>query len=111
MTILARANQLELRLTRDPAEITAAQQLRYRVFYEEMGAVPTAEMQAARLDADLFDRSPTIWSSSIWTGHPRERLAWSAATGCFANRSPKAAAASIPRASSTSARCAARVAR
>jgi L-ornithine Nalpha-acyltransferase len=55
MTILARANQLELRLTRDPAEITAAQQLRYRVFYEEMGAIPTAEMQAARLDADPFD--------------------------------------------------------
>jgi putative hemolysin len=55
MTILARANQLELRLGRDPSEIEAAQRLRYRVFYEEMGAVPTAAMRASRMDADRFD--------------------------------------------------------
>ncbi|MGD9508595.1 MAG: GNAT family N-acetyltransferase [Geminicoccaceae bacterium] len=55
MTILARVNQLELRLTRDPDEIEAAQRLRYRVFYEEMGAVPTAAMSATGVDADEFD--------------------------------------------------------
>jgi putative hemolysin len=55
MTILARVNQLELRLARDPAEIEAAQRLRYRVFYEEMGAVPSPAMRASRIDADAFD--------------------------------------------------------
>lgn len=55
MTILARANQLELRLSRDPVAIEAAQRLRYRVFYEEMGAVPTSAMLASRIDADRFD--------------------------------------------------------
>ena len=34
MTVLARANQLELRVTTDAAEIAAAQRLRFRVFYE-----------------------------------------------------------------------------
>jgi putative hemolysin len=55
MTILARANQLELRLTRNRDEIEAAQKLRYRVFYEELGAVPTDAMRVARIDADGFD--------------------------------------------------------
>ncbi|MFM8988421.1 MAG: GNAT family N-acetyltransferase, partial [Alphaproteobacteria bacterium] len=43
------------RLARDAAEVEAAQRLRYRVFYEEMGAAPTAEMRAARRDFDRFD--------------------------------------------------------
>jgi L-ornithine Nalpha-acyltransferase len=55
MTILARAHQLELRLSRDPVEIEAAQRLRYRVFYEELGAVPTRVARAARIDRDRFD--------------------------------------------------------
>jgi L-ornithine Nalpha-acyltransferase len=55
MTVLARANQLELRVTTDAAEIAAAQRLRFRVFYEEMGAVPTAAMRAAGMDGDAFD--------------------------------------------------------
>ena len=55
MTFLARANQLELRLSRDPREIEAAQRLRYRVFYEEMDAVPTPAMRESRIDADRFD--------------------------------------------------------
>ena len=57
MTILARANQLELRLSRDPVAIEAAQRLRYRVFYEEMGAVPTPAMLASRIDSDRFDET------------------------------------------------------
>ena len=55
MTVLARANQLELRLTRDAAEIAAAQRLRFRVFYGEMGAVPTPAMRVAGRDVDEFD--------------------------------------------------------
>lgn len=55
MTIIARANQLELRLVQAGPEVEAAQRLRYRVFYEEMGAAPTAEMRVTRRDADRFD--------------------------------------------------------
>jgi len=46
---------LEARLARDAAEVEAAQRLRYRVFYEEMTATPSAEMHAARRDFDRFD--------------------------------------------------------
>jgi len=37
------------------AEIEAAQQLRYRVFYEEMSAIPTPQMRAQRRDFDKYD--------------------------------------------------------
>jgi putative hemolysin len=50
-----RAGDLELRLAESEAEVAAAQALRYRVFYEEMAATPTAEMAAARRDFDSFD--------------------------------------------------------
>ncbi|MGE5504766.1 MAG: GNAT family N-acetyltransferase [Actinomycetota bacterium] len=49
------ADTLEVRLAADAEEIAAAQALRYRVFYEEMGAKPTAEAAARRIDADDFD--------------------------------------------------------
>ena len=49
------ARALEARLARDAAEVEAAQRLRYRVFYEEMTASPTAEMRAAGRDFDRFD--------------------------------------------------------
>ena len=55
MTTIARVQTLELCLTNDAALVAAAQRLRYRVFYDEMGAVPSAAMQASRLDADRFD--------------------------------------------------------
>lgn len=48
-------NPLEVRLARDSGEIAAAQRLRYRVFYEEMAARPTAEMAATGRDFDRFD--------------------------------------------------------
>ena len=50
-----RAGTLEVRLARDAGEIAAAQALRYRVFYQEMGAHPTVEMALARRDFDDFD--------------------------------------------------------
>jgi putative hemolysin len=50
-----RAGNLGLRLAEDAAEVDAAQALRYRVFYEEMGARPDAATRAARRDSDEFD--------------------------------------------------------
>src|SRR6266851_594459 len=43
------------RLAERPSEVAASQALRYRVFYEEMGAEPTPEMALARRDFDRFD--------------------------------------------------------
>ena len=50
------AGNFEVRLARTPAEIDAAQALRYRVFYEEMAAKPSPEMALERRDFDEFDR-------------------------------------------------------
>jgi putative hemolysin len=46
---------LEVLLATSAAEVEAAQRLRYRVFYDEMGAKPTPEMAAAGRDFDEFD--------------------------------------------------------
>ncbi len=50
-----RVGSLEIRLAETPAEIEAAQELRYRVFYQEMTAQPTPEMAAQKRDFDSFD--------------------------------------------------------
>jgi putative hemolysin len=49
------ADRLEVRLAENAAEVAAAQALRYRVFYEEMGAKPTGDMRARLADFDDFD--------------------------------------------------------
>jgi len=49
------SGSLEVRLASGEDDILAAKQLRYRVFYDEMGAVPTAAARASRLDEDPFD--------------------------------------------------------
>jgi putative hemolysin len=49
------AGALELRLVRNQAELEAAQQLRYDVFYRERGARPTAQMERLGRDIDRFD--------------------------------------------------------
>jgi putative hemolysin len=49
------AGGLEVRLASSSVEIEAAQRLRYRVFYDEMGAKPTPEMAASGRDFDDFD--------------------------------------------------------
>lgn len=49
------AGNLTARLASTPADVDAAQALRYRVFYEEMRAVPSAEHRARRRDFDAFD--------------------------------------------------------
>jgi len=49
------AGSLEVRLAASAAEIRRAQALRYRVFYEDMGAVAGAGAFLSRRDADRFD--------------------------------------------------------
>lgn len=52
---LGRIGSLEVRLARGPEEIAAAQEVRYRVFHEELGARSTAAAVLDRRDADRFD--------------------------------------------------------
>ncbi|CAA7624509.1 GNAT family N-acetyltransferase [Magnetospirillum sp. UT-4] len=51
----AGGSRLEVRLAASDEEIAAAQALRYRVFYDEMGARPSAAMAARGSDFDDFD--------------------------------------------------------
>ncbi|HEX2592492.1 MAG TPA: GNAT family N-acyltransferase [Rhizomicrobium sp.] len=53
--VLAVTGALEVRLAETDGEIEQAQRLRYRVFYEEMSAVPTPAMRESRRDFDHFD--------------------------------------------------------
>ena len=50
-----RAGNLGVRIAETAAEIDAVQALRFRVFYQEMGAHPDAETLATRRDRDAFD--------------------------------------------------------
>ena len=50
-----RAGNLGVRIAETAAEVDAAQALRYRVFYDEMGAHPDAETRASARDRDEFD--------------------------------------------------------
>jgi putative hemolysin len=50
-----RSGALQVRLAESSADIDAAQALRYRVFYDEMGAKPSAEMALSGRDFDGFD--------------------------------------------------------
>lgn len=49
------AGPLQVRLAEEAADIDAAQALRYRVFYETMGARPVSGMARRRRDFDPFD--------------------------------------------------------
>ncbi len=49
------AGHLGVRLAISAAEIAASQALRFRVFYDEMGAVPDAETARNGRDADAYD--------------------------------------------------------
>ncbi len=46
---------VEVKLAQEDAEVEAAQRLRYKVFYEEYEAKPSAEMIKERRDMDAFD--------------------------------------------------------
>ena len=53
--VLATSGTLEVRLAETESEVEAAQRLRYRVFYEEMSAIPSPAMRDSRRDFDKFD--------------------------------------------------------
>jgi putative hemolysin len=50
-----RINNLEVRMAQDQSEMEAAQRLRYRVFYEEMGAEASPEQASTGRDIEKFD--------------------------------------------------------
>ncbi|HEX9535198.1 MAG TPA: GNAT family N-acyltransferase [Stellaceae bacterium] len=50
-----RSGPLQVRLAETTADIDAAQALRYRIFYERLGAQPLPEMACRRRDVDQFD--------------------------------------------------------
>jgi L-ornithine Nalpha-acyltransferase len=52
---LGRIGTLETRLARTVGEVAKAQNLRYRIFYEEMSAIADAMTLFTRRDADAFD--------------------------------------------------------
>jgi len=52
---LGRIGTLEVRLARDSSEIAAAQEIRYRVFYDELGARRDVAHALDQRDADRFD--------------------------------------------------------
>ncbi|MGX1306607.1 putative hemolysin [Amorphus suaedae] len=53
--ILGQLGPLEVRLARTAAEVRKAQNIRYRVFYEEMAAIPDINVLATRRDQDSYD--------------------------------------------------------
>jgi len=53
--VLGRIGPLEVRLARDSSEIAAAQKVRFRVFYEELGARRHKIHALEQRDADRFD--------------------------------------------------------
>ncbi len=53
--VLVASGALEVRLAETEGEVEAAQRLRYRVFYEEMSALPSPAMRDGRRDFDRFD--------------------------------------------------------
>lgn len=53
--VLAAHGALEVRIAESEYEIEAAQRLRYRIFYEEMSAIPTPKMREQQRDFDRYD--------------------------------------------------------
>ncbi len=53
--VYGRIGSLEVRLARKRGEIRQAQRLRYKVFYEEMSAIPGALAMLSRRDEDAYD--------------------------------------------------------
>jgi len=52
---ILRQGQLDVRIATSEEEIAAAQALRYRIFYDEMGATPSDWMRATARDIDPYD--------------------------------------------------------
>ena len=54
--LLGKSGSLEVRLAATHKDIKRAQKLRYRVFFEEMNAIPDLASRLKRRDIDPFDR-------------------------------------------------------
>lgn len=54
---LARPGSIKARLACSPAEVRAAQRLRYEVFHRELGARPSIATRLLRRDADRWDKA------------------------------------------------------
>lgn len=54
-TTILKAGSIEVRIATTKEELIAAQKLRYKVFYEEMQAIPSPEMAEQKRDFDDFD--------------------------------------------------------
>jgi putative hemolysin len=54
--LIGRLGPLEVRLARTTKDIRRCQRLRYKVFFEEMGATPDARSRLSRRDIDPYDR-------------------------------------------------------
>lgn len=50
-----RAGNLAVHIATRPEEIRASQELRYRIFFEEMGGIPSEEAARTHRDSDIFD--------------------------------------------------------
>lgn len=74
-----RAGNLEVRLAATAEEIDAAQALRYRVFYQEMAARPSAETARSQRDIDDFDK---YCDHLLVIDHSRGR-AWESVVGTY----------------------------
>ena len=55
LPIFEQRGPLTVRLARTPLEVSAAQALRYQIFYEEMSAQPSASQAATKRDFDQYD--------------------------------------------------------
>lgn len=55
LSAIAGSDKVSVRLAKTPAEIEAAQRLRYQIFYDEFGAKPDDTVAATKLDADKYD--------------------------------------------------------
>ena len=81
-----RKGTLEVRLAHTPAEIDAAQALRYRVFYEEMSATPDEETRRTKRDVDRFDAfcdHLLVFDHALAKGGAEDALPPEAVVGCY----------------------------
>jgi putative hemolysin len=69
---LGRLGSLDVSMARSAKDVRRAQQLRYRVFYGEMSAIPDAATRRARRDIDAFD---AICDHLLVCDHQPERAA------------------------------------
>jgi putative hemolysin len=80
MATLTRANDLEVRIAEHQSELDAAQALRYRGFYEELGAVPDAAARRTERDQDRFDEYA---DHLLVVDHRRRDQGRPAVVGCY----------------------------